>query len=53
MIKKENTTATFVLPKTVQQELTEIAEYEGRTLSNLVLFIVKEYLKNRSNTNKE
>ena len=28
-------------------ELNEIAEYEGRTLSNLILLIIKDYLKNR------
>jgi len=47
LIKEENTKATFVLPKTTHEELMKIAEYEGRSLSNLVLYIVNDYLKNR------
>jgi hypothetical protein len=53
LIKKENTKATFVIPKTMFNELIEIAEFEGRSLSNLLLYIVTEYLRNRKRPNKE
>ena len=48
VIKRSNTRVTFVLPKDAHETLKEIAEYEGRTVSNLLQIIVKDYIDNNS-----
>lgn len=42
MIKKENTRITSVIPKEVYKELVAEAEYEDRSISNMVAKILKE-----------
>lgn len=48
VIKRSNTRVTFVLPKETHEALKEIATYEGRTVSNLLQVIVKDYIKNNN-----
>lgn len=48
VIKRSNTRVTFVLPKDTHETLKEIANYEGRTVSNLLQIIVKDYIDNNS-----
>lgn len=43
MIKKENTRITVTVPKEIHARLIEEAEYEDRSVSNLVLQIIKEH----------
>ena len=47
LIKKENTRIPVTMPKSIYNELLEIAEFEDRSLSNLILCIIKDYLKNK------
>ncbi len=48
VIKRSNTRVTFVLPKETHEALKEIATYEGRTVSNLLQVIVKDYIENNN-----
>lgn len=48
VIKRSNTRVTFVLPKKTHEALKEIATYEGRTVSNLLQVIVKDYIENNN-----
>lgn len=48
VIKRSNTRVTFVLPKDTHETLKEIAEYEGRTVSNLLQIIVRDYINNNN-----
>ena len=48
VIKRSNTRVTFVLPKETHEALKEIAAYEGRTVSNLLQVIVKDYIENNN-----
>lgn len=43
MIKKENTRITVTVPKNIHKMLIEESEYECRSVSNLVLKIIKEH----------
>lgn len=45
MIKNENTRITFTLPKKIYKRLEKEADYEDRSVSNLVLKIIKEHYK--------
>lgn len=53
VIKRSNTRVTFVLPKEEHETLKEIANYEGRTVSNLLQIIIKDYIKNNNINNKD
>lgn len=48
MISKKNTRIKVTISKKQKEELKALAEYEGRTISNLVAFLIKEYLKNNN-----
>lgn len=45
MIKNENTRISVTLPRELHEKLLNEAEYEGRSVSNLVLKIIKSYYK--------
>jgi hypothetical protein len=45
LIKKENTRINVVIPKKIHKMLLEESEYEDRSVSNLVLKIIKEHYK--------
>jgi hypothetical protein len=45
MIKDENTRITITLPKKIHKKLQKEADYEDRSVSNLVLKIIKEHYK--------
>ncbi|KYH35813.1 hypothetical protein CLTEP_02060 [Clostridium tepidiprofundi DSM 19306] len=47
MIKEENTRITVTITKEIHKRLIEEAEYEDRSVSNLVLKIIKEHYKIR------
>lgn len=53
VLKKSNTRVTFVIPKETHDTLKEIANYEGRTVSNLLQLIVKEYIQNNDAKNNK
>lgn len=53
MIKKENTQITFITSKKVKEILIDEAEYQGRTVSNLVNQIVNHYIKNKKTISLE
>ncbi|RXI70528.1 ribbon-helix-helix domain-containing protein [Clostridium tetani] len=54
MISKKNTRIKVTVSKKLNAKLKEIAEYEGRSVSNLVLHIIKEYVsKNYKDIYKE
>lgn len=37
---------TFRIPDDLRKQLEELAEEQGRTLSNLIIFLLRESLKN-------
>ncbi|WP_043920882.1 ribbon-helix-helix domain-containing protein [Clostridium botulinum] len=45
MIKKENTRIQVTIPKKIKQQLKDLAEYEGRTVSNMASKILLDYFK--------
>lgn len=45
MIKKENIRVAITMPRSLHAELKEIAEYQNRTVSNLIVTILKHYIK--------
>jgi hypothetical protein len=45
MIKKENTMIASVIPKKVYEMLVKEAEYEDRSISNMVCKIIKDHYK--------
>lgn len=45
VIKKENTRINVVIPKKIHKMLMKEADYEDRSVSNLVLKIIKEHYK--------
>nr|WP_229241395.1 hypothetical protein [Clostridium haemolyticum] len=50
MIKKENTRIQITIPKKIHQALKDLAEYEGRTVSNMAAKIILDYFKENNNT---
>ena len=46
-ISEDKTRVSIILPKTLKEKLQELADEENRSLSNLVITILQEYLKNR------
>lgn len=51
-VKETNTRISVTIPKDIYNELLELAEYEDRSLSNLILMILKLYLKSRKRSKK-
>lgn len=45
VIKKENIRVAITMPRSLHAELKEIAEYQNRTVSNLIVTILKHYIK--------
>lgn len=45
MISDNNTRVMVTMPKELKEKLSVIAEADGRTLSNLIVQIIKNYLK--------
>lgn len=43
MIKEENTMISVIIPKVLKEKLIKEAEYEDRSLSNLVAKILREH----------
>lgn len=41
-----NKNFTFRCPNDIREKLEEISEKEGRSLANVVIFILREYIKN-------
>lgn len=50
LIKKENTRIQITIPKKIHQALKDLAEYEGRTISNMAAKIILDYFKENNNT---
>lgn len=50
LIKKENTRIQITIPKKIQEKLKDLAEYEGRTVSNMAAKIILDYFKENNNT---
>lgn len=46
MISKDNTTLTFVIPKELKERLEEKAKQEDRSMGNLIVKLLKDYLNN-------
>lgn len=46
-ISDDKTRVSIILPKSLKEKLQELADEENRSLSNLVITILQEYLKNR------
>lgn len=45
MISKDNTRIAITIPKELLAQLKDEAEYQGRSVSNLVSWIIKNYFK--------
>ncbi|MGL5149084.1 MAG: ribbon-helix-helix domain-containing protein [Clostridium sp.] len=43
-IKDDNTRISVTIPKELYKDLLELAEYEDRSVSNLIFTIVKDYM---------
>ena len=44
-ISEDNTTMSFVIPKTLKEELSSIATKENRSMSNLLCTLVDNYVQ--------
>lgn len=44
MISKDNTTFNFVIPKDLKEKLEARAKEEGRSIGNLLVKLIKDYL---------
>lgn len=49
MIRKDNIRINVTISKSLNDELKEIALYEGTSVSGLVYKIIKYYIKNKKN----
>lgn len=45
MISKKNTKVTTIIPKEVYKKLAQDAEYEDRSISNMIAKIIKNHYK--------
>jgi metal-responsive CopG/Arc/MetJ family transcriptional regulator len=45
LMQRKTQRTTFSLPQTVLEELRELSDEEGRSLSNLIAFMVETHLK--------
>lgn len=48
MISKDNTTLNFVIPKELKERLEEQAKQENRSMGNLLVKIIKDYLDKKT-----
>ena len=48
MISKDNTTFNFVIPKDLNEKLEARAKEEGRSIGNLLVKLIKDYLSGNS-----
>lgn len=48
MISKDNTTFNFVIPKDLKEKLEARAKEEGRSIGNLLVKLIKDYLSGNS-----
>ncbi len=48
MISKDNTTFNFVIPKDLKEKLEARAKEEGRSVGNLLVKLIKDYLSGNS-----
>ena len=48
MISKDNTTFNFVIPKDLKGKLEARAKEEGRSIGNLLVKLIKDYLSGKS-----
>jgi len=51
-VSKENTRIIITLPKALKEEAEKIAENETRTLGNLTVVALKEYVKQKKAQNE-
>ena len=47
MISKDNIRMSLVIPKELKKELQQIAKSENRSLNNLIITILKNYMNNK------
>jgi predicted CopG family antitoxin len=47
MIKRENVRIAVTISRQMYERLKEEAEYEGRSVSNLAAWLIKQYLKRK------
>lgn len=52
-ISNNNTRSNVTMPKEIYNKLAKIAKYEGRSVSNLILMIIKKYLRENQSFTKE
>jgi predicted HicB family RNase H-like nuclease len=49
-ISKDNTRTLITIPKELKKQLEEIAKQDNRSFNNLVVKILKDYVRNSSPT---
>lgn len=49
-ISKDNTRTLITIPKELKKQLEEIAKQDNRSFNNLVIKILKDYVRNSSPT---
>ena len=47
MISKDNIRMSLVIPKELKKELQQIAKEENRSLNNLIITILKDYMNKK------
>lgn len=47
-ISEKNTMMSFVIPKDLKARLTEVAEKENRSFSNVIVSAIQEYISNHN-----
>lgn len=50
IISKDNTRTLITIPKELKKQLEEIAKQDNRSFNNLVVKILKDYVRNSSPT---
>lgn len=48
MVAENNTRVIITIPKELKEQLLQIADKEGRSLSNLFIWIAKKYINNEN-----
>lgn len=51
MISNEKTSLTFILPKELKEQLEQAAKKEDRSMANLLIRLIKNYLASQNNSN--
>ena len=52
-ISDKNTVMSFVIPKDLKMQLTEIADKENRSLSSLIVSAIKDFVDNYDHKDKQ